>query len=413
MAGAPGKVTFPASAIRALPATPAAASAMMTAHRVDDALSEVAHALERVTALRAARDRGQRRYQAIHLDNHMSHALNNVHELIANLRAHYPAEAAELEALKQTIGLAKAVGTAAKAATTAHLTETLAHELAHAKRHAVLLLHPGKAWEFNLEHARRHVDGAHEHVVKLGQHLIDNYPAEGRWLKRLQQSSGGELAMAAPSAWPGGRMYARSLLTMPRPAPGVISAPGAGSFVYGKLRQEPSQTVSPSPPLPSKVPLPSPAELRSFGGQLARMKDDDQNHHLAGAVMHLESAAEKIENNPVSALASLRSAQSAIQAEWRERVERNQPRIAYVFSDNAPPAERAAQQAAWAKAQASIAQMQGAASKVASFIDRVRRNYFGRAGMTDHTAGGGLAGFPTARLSAAELVRLAQVKAYT
>lgn len=208
-------------------------------------------------------------------------------------------------------------------------------------------------------------------------------------------------------------MYARSLLTMPRPAPDVISAPGAGSFVYGKLRQEPSQTVSPSPPLPSKVPLPSPAELRSFAGQLARMKDDDQNHHLAGAVMHLESAAEKIGNNPVSALASLRSAQSAIQAEWRERVERNQPRIAYVFSDNAPPAERAAQQAAWAKAQASIAQMQGAASKVASFIDRVRRNYFGRAGMTDHTAGGGLAGFPTARLSAAELVRLAQVKAYT
>jgi hypothetical protein len=198
--------------------------------------------------------------------------------------------------------------------------------------------------------------------------------------------------LASPAAWPSGKPYARSFLSPPRNEP-VISAPGAGV-----LRQEPSQTVSPSPPLPPKVPLPSPKELRGFSVKLAKMEDGDENHHLTAAVLHLESAADKISNNPVSALMSLRSAQMAIQDEWRERIARNRPRIAYAFSANSPPAEQAAQRQEWARAQAAIGQMQGAASKVAEHIDRVRRSYFGRMGMENHTAGGGLAGQPNARL---------------
>lgn len=204
--------------------------------------------------------------------------------------------------------------------------------------------------------------------------------------------------LASPAAWPSGKAYKNSFLSPQRPVPGVTSAPGAGVLDYGQLRQEPMQSVSPSPPLPPAVALPSPKELRAFAKQLSKMEDDHENHHLAGAMLHLESAAEKIPNNPVSALASLRSAQMAIQQEWRFRISRSGPEIAYVFSENTPPAEQSSQQQRWAQAQAAIGQMQGAAAKVASFIDRIRRAYFRRAGMGNDTAGGGMAGQPNARM---------------
>lgn len=222
------------------------------------------------------------------------------------------------------------------------------------------------------------------------------------WRVRFYHDDDCPVKLAAPAGWPSGKAYSKSFLSPPSDMPTnatVISAPGTKpQYMYGQLQQAPSQTVSPSPPLPPSVPLPTPKELRDFATQLAGMHDDDENHHLLGAEQHLESAAEKIVNNPVSALASLRSAQMAIQDEWRERVMINRPRIAYVYSANTPPAEQASQQQVWAKAQAEIGQMQGAASQIASFIDRVRRAYFGRMGMENQTAGGGMAGQPNARL---------------
>jgi hypothetical protein len=145
------------------------------------------------------------------------------------------------------------------------------------------------------------------------------------------------------------------------------------------------------------VDLPTPKELRAFAAEIKKMADD-QDHHLAGAQLHLESAAEKMVTNPISALMSLRSCQTAVQQAWRERVQRAAPRIAYVFSANTPPAEQSSQQQIWAKEQDRIGEMQGAASKIAVFIDRVRRSYFGRMGMENQTAGGGLMGQPNARL---------------
>jgi hypothetical protein len=207
------------------------------------------------------------------------------------------------------------------------------------------------------------------------------------------------LRLASPAAWPSGKPYAKSFLTPQRnTAPGATGDVDYGKLDYGQLRQAPNQTSSPSPPLPPAVSLPTPKELRAFGAKLGKMEDDDENHHLAAACMHLESAAEKITNNPVTALASLRSAQMAIQNEWRERVMRAKPRIAYAFSPNTPPAEQSSQQQVWAKAQATMGQMQGAASEIAEYVDRVRRAYFGRMGMNNHTSGGGIAGQPNARL---------------
>lgn len=193
---------------------------------------------------------------------------------------------------------------------------------------------------------------------------------------------------------------AKSAAEHVKAAAAVISAPGAGKpqpLAYGQLKQEPAPTVAPSSPLPPKVDLPTPKELRAFAAEIKKMTDDD-DHHLVAVQMHLESAAEKMATNPVNALMSLRSAQTAIQQAWRFRVQRAQPRIAYVFSANTPPAEQSSQQQVRAQEQARIGEMQGAASKITVFISRVRKAYFSRMGLENETAGGGLAGQPNARL---------------
>jgi hypothetical protein len=432
--GDTGSPSFPGDKRVPLPPTPGTARAIFTAHRIDDMANGLAHTHERLDA--AYKSPALRGYHMIHVSNHLNDVLNDQHLLVASVHKNYPAEAKELDALGKVIGMAAAVSSDAKAATFAHLLQTIGYHLGHAKRHADLMLDPNpvKEWKFNFDHAHVHAKGAYEHVLKLGQHVMDNYPDEAKALEDLNSGRPAlykagqklppvehERVARLAAMFPEGRAYKNSLLTLPRPdkhrqlvsspggpvnSPHLVSAPGAGKpeVIAGDrtavLQQEPSQTVSPSPPLPPAVDLPSPKELRSFGVQLSKLTDDDTSHHLAGAVMHLESAAEKMEaNSPVSALYSMRSAQMAIQDEWRERIMRTQPRVAYVFSVDAPPGEQAKAKELEAKQHAYIQQLQGAAGKIASMIDRVRRSYFRHAGMEPNTAGGGLAGMPTARLS--------------
>lgn len=442
-----------------LPPTPKAAAPMMTAHRVHDMANSLSHAQERIDAAVAARSPDQRTYHVVHLRNHLAKMLTSGQMLAENLRKHYPAEGRELDAVCDTLGLAVALSPHLKASTTAHLLQTTMNEATHAARHADLMARPDPVaeWKFNADHAGKHLRGALEHVLKLNQHVKDNYPAEAKLLTGLEERMSGEHAdttymrasapepklsgstanfrkadvpgqschscvsrsgtscrlvavvtdpawvcdsyesspaLAAPAARPAGSAaYAKSFLTEPRKAPPVtiISAPGAGKPQgFGPLHQEPSQTVSPSPPLPPAVDLPSPRELLRFARELAAMKDDDQNHHLQAAVLHLTTAAAKIVNNPVSALYSLRSAQMAIQQEWRHRVQQAHPRVAYVFSANTPPAEQAAQKAVWDAAEASVGQMQEAAKTIGGFVDRVRRAYFAHASLDPQVSGGGI-----------------------
>lgn len=164
------------------------AAAMFTAHRTDDILHELAHARERMKAARHATG-ALRRYHSGHIDRHLQNALASGHQLTANIREHYPEESAELEQVKRHVGLAASVSEAAKAATTAHLLETSLHEMTHGARHARAMLEDpdpdGDEWEFNADHAQKHLGGAVEHASKLAEHWTDNYPHEGRWLARL------------------------------------------------------------------------------------------------------------------------------------------------------------------------------------------------------------------------------------
>lgn len=81
------------------------AVSMFTAHRVDEMLQQLGHATERMTAARAASG-GLRAYHSGHIARHLGNALDAAHALAGNIRAHYPAEAAELEAVKENVGLA-------------------------------------------------------------------------------------------------------------------------------------------------------------------------------------------------------------------------------------------------------------------------------------------------------------------
>jgi 2'-5' RNA ligase len=88
-----------------VPDDPAAIS-MFTAHRVNSILHQVAHAAERMQAAKTATG-DLRAYHVTHIDEHLQRALDSAREMTANLREHYPDEAAELEAVKETVGLAR------------------------------------------------------------------------------------------------------------------------------------------------------------------------------------------------------------------------------------------------------------------------------------------------------------------
>jgi hypothetical protein len=360
-----------AAKVLSLPPPPKKTAAMMTAHRVCDMKNSLSHAVERMDAARKTKDPALRKYHVLHVRNHLNRTIGGGHMLADNLRRNYPAEGRELDVTMQTLGLATSLSPALKAATTAHLLETVLNECTHSIRHGDLLSRtdPPNEWEFNADHCQKHLGSALEHAVKLSDHIRDNYPAEAKFLAGLGNLSSGEDA------------YVKA---------------AAQQFSYGQFRQEPSQTVSPSPPLPLKVDLPLPKELRSFAGDIRKMADD-QDHHLVAAQMHLESAAEKMPNNPVSALHSLRSCQMAIQQAWRERVMHAQPRIAYVFSVNTPPAEQSSQRQIYAQEQDRIGEMKAAMSRIAVFIDQVRRSYFGRR-VTGMGNDGGISGQPNARM---------------
>lgn len=195
------------------------AVAMFTAHRVNDISNQMAHAEERMKAMRSAQGAGDtelRKYHNLHFDNHLKAAMDQAELLKDSMLEHYPAEAAEWKALNQvmdlaalydvnplgdwSVNLAKAVGAPAKAASFAHLLQTIKYDGAHARRHSTAMLADtdDACWNFDADHAEKHMHGAHEHAKKLSKHIVDNYPAEARWLKELAKKE--ELSTPSISA---------------------------------------------------------------------------------------------------------------------------------------------------------------------------------------------------------------------
>jgi phage portal protein BeeE len=71
---------------------------------------------------------------------------------------------------------------------TAHLLETVSHDLAHARRHLGHLRDSNTPdnIEFNQDHLGNHLESAADHAQRLANHLRKHYPAEGEELVKLE-----------------------------------------------------------------------------------------------------------------------------------------------------------------------------------------------------------------------------------
>lgn len=407
-----------------LPATPGDKDSrqMLIAHRIDDTVRAVGHGEERMSAALQCGDSKSRGYHSIHIANHLAVALNNMHFLVEDVQLHYPQEYAELMALKACVGLSRALNHKTRIATFAHLTETVLHELTHAKRHADEMLKPDPkvVWDFNADHARKHLKGAQEHIDKLSEHVVDNYPGEGRWLRLLKRLQDGHLATDEPawkelklagkphsleeanyttttsearnchtceysSRWEGRDGYCTMFKAVikrghvcdewegKKVGLSVMSTPSPGPRDQYGLHQQPSQTTVASPPLPPGASLPTPREVRV----LIKLVPDGIDESLSrGVRQFLETAAVKLEkNDPVEALASLRGAQSSLYSASRMDSGYGMPAV---YTAQAVPA--AAQSSALAKMQKAYQEQSQAwrklGTEVAFLIDRIRRNWF-------------------------------------
>jgi hypothetical protein len=151
------------------------------------------------------------------------------------------------------------------------------------------------------------------------------------------------------------------------------SAPGAKTLTGQTLVHAPSQTVSPSPPLPPDVAMPSPEELLALSAEIRGAGDDPV---LTGAANQVRTAAQQIGNNQhTDALKMLRGAQAGVWSAHRNFNAATLP-VANVFSASLDPAAAAAARAEMDKGLAQRNKYRAVSSQIAHHVDRIRRAHF-------------------------------------
>jgi hypothetical protein len=278
---------------------------------------------------------------------------------------------------------------------------------------------PKLVWDFNADHARKHLKGAQEHIDKLAEHVADNYPGEAKWLRLLKRLQDGHLATDEP-AWKELKLAAGPTMSKVeanyRPslsqglrcgtcsmfegskcslvqgvidrhhvcdhwekghnvmlAASVTTSPAPGPRDQYGLHQVPSQTTSASPPLPPLVPLPTPREVRA----IIKLVPDGIDPSLStGVRKFLEQAAVKLEKgDSIEALSMLRAAQSSLYSASRKDAGLGMPAV---YGASMVPA--AAQSSALARMQSAYIMQSQAwrkiGTEVAQMIERIRRNWF-------------------------------------
>jgi hypothetical protein len=106
-------------------------------------------------------------------------------------RGSIPRTRTMLMATKKRSAVKKGLTAADKAATIVHLTDTVAHNIAHTDTHVQMTKRTVKksaSGKHNVEHADRHIKGAAEHVKKLQQKLAldSKYKPAIKELKKAQ-----------------------------------------------------------------------------------------------------------------------------------------------------------------------------------------------------------------------------------
>lgn len=334
------------------------------AHEVEEIGWDLSHARVHIDTLGRKADDATREFNAEHADRHLDKALTKCARFFATIRAHYPGEAAALDKLleaRRAVGLAR---TLEHKATTPHLADTVAGNVAHAKVH-LDMFRGAKTDEdrrYNLQHVTGHMDSAAEHLAKLMRHLAANYPGEAKAMDRVSALRA-EVGLAGQTVTaPGAQPYS------------VPSATGLPARQYG-LYQKPSATVAPSPPLPPDVQLPTAAEVRA----LLPLVPPAGDVSLTSTVRKfLEAAAVKLEKDtPIEALTALRSAQTAIYSAHKSELADASPGVftANIFAQ-APPAEQSSSTTSMRESRGRTEAYRSLEQKVGALADRIRRKFF-------------------------------------
>lgn len=227
-----------------------------------------------------------------------------------------------------------------------------------------------KKWAAGVNPGGKHPTKTHPDVRAAAAKNVtewekDKAAAHAQSASREAKASAGEvegLHLAAAATAPGARP-----VTLP-------AAPGGRYSQYG-LYQNPVQSISPSPPLPPAVALPTSAEVRAV---IPLVPDCTKRDLSDTARKFLEQAAAKLEKgDPIEALGVMRSAQAALYAAHKADQGAMLPSAytANVFT-RIPPAAQSSATAAMKTGMDKTMAWRKAEQALGALSDRIRKRYF-------------------------------------
>jgi len=166
-----------------------------------------------------------------------------------------------------------------------------------------------------------------------------------------------------------------AVATAPGARPFLVPPPPGGRYSQYGLYQNPVQAISPSPPLPPNVPLPTAAEVRAVIKLVPECSDASLS---ATARKFLEQAAYKLsKDNPLEALSVMRSAQTALYAAHKADQGAMLPSAytANVFA-RIPPAGQSSATTAMKQGTDKMLAWRKAEQALGALSDRIRKRYF-------------------------------------
>lgn len=166
-----------------------------------------------------------------------------------------------------------------------------------------------------------------------------------------------------------------AVATAPGVRPFLVPPPPGGKYAQYGLYQNPVQAISPSPPLPPNVPLPTAAEVKAV---IPLVPECSQKDLSDTARKFLEQAAGKLErDNPLEALSVMRSAQTAMYAAHKADLGTMLPSAytANVFA-RVPPVGQSSATTAMKQGNEQSLKWRKAEMAIGALSDRIRKRYF-------------------------------------
>lgn len=214
-----------------------------------------------------------------------------------------------------------------------------------------------------------------------GKHPTKTHPdvraAAGKAIAQWEEKRARAHAQSAEHGHSAGEVEGLELAvaTAPGARPFLLPAAPGGRYSQYGLYQNPVQSVSPSPPLPPAVALPTSAEVRAV---IPLVPDCSDASLSDTARKFLEQAAWKLsKDDPLAALTVMRSAQSALYAAHKADQGNMLPSAytANVFT-RIPPGEQSSATTAMLQGRDKMMAWRKAEMALAALSDRIRKRYF-------------------------------------